>query len=286
MVGKTAADLIREELAARQAQAEAVPPPPPEGVPPPPPEAPPEGPSAPEPPEAPPGAPPAAVATPEPVPPTPAAPAAEVLPRPPAEPLSQGIRSAFDLEPTDAEVAADLAKQQRKAEKINASRSKAADNIAGFMRENGITMADVDAMDPAAADAFWRNAGATHRKGYSPSPDTIQYIRDRLEAAPAAGPAIQPGMSPAELGAELQRTVQPETAKAKPPAITAAGIARFLSSQGMDHATASKLTPQQWENAGVAPNQVGPVLDAMKKLAKDPELRQLAAQSRGASTSP
>lgn len=64
-----------------------------------------------------------------------------------------------------------------------ANRARTAGNIARKLGEQGITDADLDALEnhPAAYKAFWENAGQLHREGYVPSKDTVTAVKDLLK---------------------------------------------------------------------------------------------------------
>ena len=90
-----------------------------------------------------------------------------------------------------------------KAPYVPPERSNIADKLSGVLADNGYTVRDLDALEknPAAKEQFYKNLGSAHRKGYEPSPDTIDMIRERLAnrtAAQTPAPVIVMPTPPAE----------------------------------------------------------------------------------------
>jgi hypothetical protein len=67
-------------------------------------------------------------------------------------------------------------------------RGNIANKLGDLLAENGYTTAKLDELEtnPAARGQFYKTLGGAHRKGYVPSEDTIDLIRERVAARTAA----------------------------------------------------------------------------------------------------
>lgn len=169
-----------------------------------------------------------------------APPTVEAQPAAPAPEEAAPETTPAEGSPVPLEAGAEVEQLRKQAAieaRIQGSRTKAADAIAKHLYNAGFKLEAIDAQPPDIQAKFWKNAGAAHRKGYSPSADTIDAIRERLAAMEAP------------------------KAPASPDAIYKA--AQRLRASGINAATVAKYAPDQLQALGIQPYQIKPLLRAM-----------------------